>query len=150
MTHARLASIALALCAAYGAPASAQSLAEKEAWQTQTDYSDRYLASTQTTCKAKIDLVYDRPSWMKVQEQWSAGSPNGRCQDVFNALESICRGSADGQKAVAAKVKSVRCGYGGTSGGYKMTLRGGTIDYSVQIDRPNVEEEIIKALKQQL
>jgi len=145
-----LVSIAALSLSALAGSATAQSLAEKEAWQLQTDYSDRYVKSTKGVCKAQVDLVYDRPSWMKVQDKWGDGSPNGRCQDVFNALESICRGSADGQKAVASKIKSVRCSYGGKTSGHKLSLSGGTINYSVEIDRANVEEEIAKTLKQQL
>lgn len=126
--------------------AGAQTLAEKEAWAREQQSLDKSVAATQAACGAKVALTVDRPSWWKVQDQWAKGSPAGRCGLVYEALTNVC-GSADGKNAVAGKIKTVQCAYGGTNSGYKLELKDGTLNYQVQLDRPNQGEEIVKFLK---
>jgi hypothetical protein len=142
--------VLLCSLAALSAPALAESLAEQERWATQTDYSDRYVADIKELCGATVPLTYEKSSWNKAADKWGEGSPNGRCQDVYNALDQICRGSDAGKKAVAAKVKAVTCGYGGKNSGYKLSMNGGAISYSVEVDKPNVVELIAGELKKKL
>ncbi len=136
--------------AVLSATALAQSVAEQERWATQTDYSDRYVADIKEVCGATVPLTYEKNSWNKAVDKWGEGTPNGRCQDVYNALDQICRGSAVGKKAVAAKVTAVTCAYGGKNSGYKLSMNGGTISYSVEVDKPNVVELIANELKKKL
>lgn len=130
--------------------AGAQSLAEQEAWDNQMDYTKRSLDNVAEVCKVKLAFEYDKPSWWKVRDQWGQGSPNGRCDDVLNTLERMCRNSGAAQKAIATKVKSLKCGYGGKNSGFSLRLTGGAISYNVEIDKPNVQDLIEKYFKENL
>ncbi len=130
--------------------ATAQSLAEQEAWENQMGYTQRSIDTVADVCKVKLAFEYDKPSWWKVRDQWGQGSPNGRCDDVLNTLERMCRNSAAAQKAIASKVKSLKCGYGGKTSGFSLRLTSGAISYNVEVDKPNVQDLIEKYLKENL
>lgn len=136
------ATLLAASCCAY-----AQTLEEKEVWDNQMSYTQRSLDEIANQCKAKINFSYEKASWWKVKSEWTSFSPNGRCDDVLNTLERMCRNSEAAQQAIAKNVKAVRCAYGGKKNGFKLNFSGGTIDYAVEVDRPNVQEEIEKYLK---
>ena len=146
----------LALCVSIGATlltssaAFSESLADKERWANQMDYSSRHIEAVKDQCGVEIKLTFEKASWDKVQDQWKDGTPNGRCKDVYDAVQSICINTAGGKEAVKAKVKEVVCGYGGKKSGYNLGMTNGVINYSVEVDKPNVVELIAAELKKKL
>jgi hypothetical protein len=131
----------------------AQSLADQERWAKQTNGTEAYISSVKNHCGADVALTFDKPSWDKVQSDWGRGTPFGRCQDAYDALESICIRSgnpAAAKAAVASKVKAVVCSYGGVTSGYKMNFSNGTIYYAVEIDKPNVVEKLVADIRAKL
>lgn len=128
----------------------AQTIEEREAWAAQMDYLKPRLHPANETCHTTFKFEFDKAWWWKVKERWGAGTPKGRCSDVVDRLSTVCRPSTKSQKAVAAGVKSIRCGYGGTKSGFKFSVTGGLADYWVEIDRPNVEEETHGIIKKSL
>jgi hypothetical protein len=142
------------LCILIGlsSPLLAQSLADEERWAKQTNGTERYIGSVKNHCGADVALTFDKPSWDKVQSDWGRGTPFGRCQDAYDALERICINSASAaaKTAVATKVKAVVCSYGGVTSGYKMSFSNGTIYYAVEIDKNNVVDKLVADIRAKL
>jgi hypothetical protein len=143
---------ALCLLLSLSAPLCAQSLADQERWAKQTNGTEAYISSVKNHCGVDVALTFDKPSWDKVQSDWGRGTPFGRCQDAYDALERICINSTSSaaKAAVASKVKAVVCSYGGVTSGYKMNFSNGTIYYAVEIDKPNVVEKLVADIRAKL
>jgi hypothetical protein len=134
------------------ARAEGETLAQKEYWANQLDYTQRSLASIQENCGSTLAFSYEKTSWWSHKDALleAGASPNGRCDDVLNAVINVCRSSPAAAKAVASSVKSVDCGYGGMDSGFKLTLTAGKLQYNVEVNRANIGEEIERYLKNNL
>jgi hypothetical protein len=130
--------------------ASAQSLAETEAWTAQIEYMDRSVADVKTACGVQIPYTFEKPSLWNVRENWTTSSPNGRCSSVYDVLGSMCRSSAAAKSAIATQVKSVSCGWGGKTSGFAFSIADGKIMFNVQEDRSNEQDEMTKILRESL
>ncbi len=140
------------LVIAASATAAGETLAQKEYWANQMDYTQRSLDSIQQTCSGSLAFTYEKASWWASKDALLAAgaSPNGRCDDVLNAIINVCRSSPAAAKAVASGIQSVNCGYGGMDTGFKLNLAAGKLQYQVEINRANIGEEIEKYLKNNL
>jgi len=130
-------------------PAPAETLAQKDYWANQLDYTQRTLDSISASCGGSIAFAYDRASWWAQKDALAAkaASPNGRCDDVLNALVNICSTSSDHAATVLTNVTSIECGFGGMDSGFRIDLSGGKLRYDVELNRPNVGEEVENYLK---
>ncbi len=139
-------------CAHAQSAAPTETLAQREYWAGQMDYTQRTLDSIESTCGGRIAFAYDRASWWPHKDALAARatSPNGRCDDVLNALVNICYGDPEAARVVLANVKSVECGYGGINTGFKLQLEAGKLRYDVEVERHNVGEEIANWLKDRM
>jgi hypothetical protein len=141
--------IAVWLCL-LASPSFAESAQDKQDWAKQMGYSNQLMDGIAESCKAKIKFEYEKESWNKVKSQWDSASPNGQCEEVLVRVERFCSSGEAAQKAVAAKVKSILCSYGGKGSGYAISLKSGALSYSAEVDRANVAESIDKFLKSSL
>jgi len=139
--------LALALTLLGTGELHAQSVEEQEAWERQQDYADRQLEQVETSCGIKPKFSFEKSSWWKARGEWSDFSPNGRCSDVATALTVLCKASERNRAAVAKNVREIRCGLGGRKTGFKFSLKGGVIEYFVEVERANVGDEIQTLLK---
>ncbi len=138
--------VSLYLLASPSFAQSAQDTQDTQDWAKQMSYSNQLMDGIAESCKVKIKFEYDKESWNKVKNQWDSASPNGQCEEVLVRVERLCSSGEAAQKAVAAKVKSIRCSYGGKGSGYAISLKAGALNYSVEVDKANVAESIDKFL----
>ncbi len=137
---------------AVSATATGETLAQKEYWENQMIYTQRALESYAENCGGTLEFAYDRPGWWAVRDDIAArsASPNGRCEDIVNALIDICRGGSSAAEVVTANVKRVECGFGGIDRGFHLELKDGRLRYDVELNRQNVQSEILEWLKGQM
>lgn len=155
MSKSRLLLCAALLTVAIG-PALAQnteSLAEQEYWNGQTSYLQRTLERIIEDCGAAPAFAFDRSAWWPIKDalRERGSSPNGLCETVAESVWNVCRSSPAGRAAVAAKVRSITCGYGGEATGYRLELGAdGALRYDVEENRANPGDLIVAYLKSRL
>ncbi len=133
------------------APAAPETLAQKEYFAKNHSYIDEGVAAMSTACGKNIAFSFDRTSWWngKTEVETNAASAYGRCDSVVQIVKGLCE-TADGKAAVGANISSIHCAYGGKQSGFKLELSGGKLDYAVELDRPNIDEEITQFLKSKM
>jgi hypothetical protein len=133
-------------------PAPRETLAQKEYWTNQMDYSQRTVDEIKTHCGAAPSFAFDRASWWPHKDALAAKavSPYGRCDDALIAIRDVCMGNPDAAARVKEAIKSVHCGYGGDDAGFKIELQNGALRYDVEVNKPNPREALSDYLKAQL
>lgn len=137
---------ALAAIAAMGvaAGAAAQSLKARQFQAKEDEYLARSVADASKRCEAKIAAKID---WTAIaQDEPGSSSPSGYCGEVLNAIGSLC-GQAMAKEAVQKGVKTLICTMGGPRA---ISLKEGTLTYTMEYDAANNEDYIKDFLKEHL
>jgi hypothetical protein len=134
----------LGLCV-FLTPAFAQSLAEKERYAAQEKSMESSIEETAKQCKTTIKVKFDWPSFKK--EDVLSRSNSGFCENVFTALNQVCRDSDAGLKAVQSSVKSVTCKRASPRA---ISLKNGELVFGIDYDAVNDYDAIYKFLKDNL
>lgn len=143
----------LLLAALVVAPAAgAETLAQRDYWAGQMQYTQRKLDELRERCNVEIEFAYDRDAWWAQRDEVAArgASPNGRCEDALNAMLNVCWDDAEGSRRIQEAIRRVECGLGGFDRGFRATLENGTFRYDVEIDRSNPLEALTAFLKEKL
>lgn len=120
LNGSRAAIVVVAVCVVIGAAASAQSLKEIRARETNEQALEREAAYTRSVCGHSLTATID---WRSAANWPDDVSLAASCDGALGALEAICRNRAG--KAKAQRVTRFVCA--GDGGG--ASLRGGTLRY---------------------
>lgn len=137
---------ALAAIAAIAAAASAgaQSLKARQFQASQDEYLTRSVADVSKRCEAQIGAKID---WTAItQDEPGSHSPSGFCGSALDAIGSLC-GEAMAKAAVQKGVKILVCTMGGPRA---ISLKDGTLTYTMDYDAANNEDFIKDFLKEHL
>jgi hypothetical protein len=126
---------ALGACMLTTSPAAADySLREKKLMKWHEEVLAKSVKAANEKCGAKVKATIDWRSWRKEMNRILDGKVKrgigSYCQLVPDALWSMCNGSKDAKKAIARKIRSYSCKFGG-KGKRRIVLRGGTISFWV-------------------
>jgi len=133
-----VASIALA-----GA-AGAQSLKARQFQAQQDEYLARSVADASKRCDAPIAAKIE---WSTItQDELGSASPSGFCGEALDAIGSLC-GETLAKAAVQKSVKTLICTKGGPRA---ISLKDGTLTYTMDYDAANNGDFIKDFLKEHL
>jgi len=129
---------------AVAASAGAQSLKARQFQAKEDEYLARSIEDTSKRCESQISAKID---WAAIkQDEPGSSSPSGYCGEALNAIGSLC-GQAMAKEAVQKGVKTLVCTMGGPRA---ISLKDGTLTYTMEYDSANNEDYIKAFLKEHL
>jgi hypothetical protein len=115
------------------------SLRQKKFMKGQDDYFQKEVASANTKCGMKLKASIDWNSFKAEVDKSLDGKINtsfyGYCSEPLSSMHGMCD-DADSKGAIAKKVKSYTCRFGG-KGKRKMDLKGGALTFWIDWDAAN-------------
>jgi len=124
--------------------AGAQSLKARQFQAQQEEYLARSVADAGKRCDAQIAAKID---WSTItQDEPGSNSPSGFCGEALDAIGSLC-GQTLAKEAVQKGVKTLVCTMGGARA---ITLKDGTLTYTMNYDAANNEDYNKDFLKEHL
>lgn len=129
--------------------ASAQSLEEKKYRKEQEAYlKSESTDSMNEKCGTKIEVTIDWSKFKLDEIKSKNVSTYGYCQPSVNTVRSLCD-DADAKPEVVKKVKKIVCKYGGP-GKRALTLKGGTLEWTIDWDAANNDDYVKEFLMKNL
>ncbi len=124
--------LAVAALTAAAAPAlHAQTLQQREMIAADKKEVQEHLDAANKTCGSNVQIITDYSTFADVKtapENTNQQSPYAFIVNVTDAMDSVCRGSADAKAAVASKLKTVKVRHSTTE---SESFSNGVLTYAV-------------------
>lgn len=117
----------LAVLLATTATLHADSLEERKYWKLQSERIQRSVDAGEKVCGVKFAFEFvDKPGFREAVEK-EKSAPYNVCDRVVLLVNSLCRAGDDEKQSVAAKIKTIKCGY---SNPWTLDLKGGALTFN--------------------